>query len=48
MLIAFRCDLCRHIHEDEEIRYIFEGAGYFDVRGTLHSNIVGDEMWAKS
>ena len=34
---------CRHMHEDEEIRYVLDGSGFFDLRE--HNG--PDEEWIR-
>ena len=37
-----------HMHEDEEIRYILDGVGYFDVRsGKGHRGFEDEEKWVR-
>ena len=36
-----------HMHEDEEIRYILDGEGFFDVRNCLEGKGGGEEKWVR-
>ena len=36
-----------HLHEDEEIRYILDGEGFFDVRDCVEGKSGGKEKWVR-
>ncbi|TGZ83140.1 1,2-dihydroxy-3-keto-5-methylthiopentene dioxygenase 2 [Ascodesmis nigricans] len=36
-----------HLHEDEEIRYVLDGSGYFDVRGGLGEGEKWVRVWVE-